>query len=75
MNNVHQLKNKVKSFFLALGFIVCCMIMLESLSQGRNDLSSTKNSYDSLKNTIKTNKNLIVNTYLLGVSIYQEATE
>lgn len=75
MNKVHQLKSKVKAFFLALGFIVCCMIMLESFSQGRNELSSTKDSYDSLKNTIETNKNIIANTYLIGLSVYKKTME
>ncbi len=75
MNKTHQLKSKVKSFFLALGFIVSCMIVMESLSQGRNELTSTKNSYDSLKNTIQTNKSIIANTYLIGLSVYKKTME
>lgn len=64
----------LKVLALIVGFAISGIIIGQGLTD--NDGVVAKNSsFDSLKETIKSNKNLIVNTYLLGVSIYQEATE
>ncbi|SNS84639.1 hypothetical protein SAMN05421640_1496 [Ekhidna lutea] len=73
--NYQKVKSQLRMFAITLGFILSGMIVLESLSQGKHELSSTKESYDSLKTTIQNNKALLVNSYLLGASIIKEALD
>lgn len=67
-------QGSLKVLALILGLAISGVIIGQGLT-GTDGQVAKNSSFDSLKETIKTNKNLIVNTYLLGVSIYQEATE
>jgi len=73
-----QLIKKSKSIqwvVLALGFFVSGIVVSQSFSGDNQNLADKKGSFDSIKNTIKNNKNLIVNSYLLGVSIFKETSD
>lgn len=72
--NITKKRGALKVLALVLGFAVSGIIIGQGISQN-NSLVSEGSSLDSLKETIKSNKNMIVNTYLLGVSIYKETVE
>lgn len=60
---------------LSLGLFVSGVVLAQSFGNGNDDLAAKEGSLDSIKNTIKNNKNLIVNSYLLGVSIFKETSD
>ncbi|MEP1033395.1 hypothetical protein [Ekhidna sp.] len=60
---------------LALGLFVSGIVLAQGFGHGKDDLAAKEGSLDSIKNTIKNNKNLIVNSYLLGVSIFKETSD
>lgn len=60
---------------LSLGLFVSGVVLAQSFGNRNDDLAAKKGSLDSIKNTIKNNKNLIVNSYLLGVSIFKETSD
>ncbi|MEP0987064.1 hypothetical protein [Ekhidna sp.] len=72
--NITKRTGSLKVLALVLGFAVSGIIIGQGVSQN-DSLISEGSSLDSLKETIKSNKNMIVNTYLLGVSIYKETVE
>ncbi|WP_421762694.1 hypothetical protein [Ekhidna sp.] len=72
--NITKKTGSLKVLALVLGFAVSGIIIGQGVSQN-DSLISEGSSLDSLKETIKSNKNMIVNTYLLGVSIYKETVE
>ncbi|WP_425391999.1 hypothetical protein [Ekhidna sp.] len=62
----------LKALALVCGLAVSGLIIGQTLPY--DELAISKDSsINSLKESVKKNKNLIVNTYLLGVSIYEEA--
>ena len=71
-----SLKNRgsLKALALVCGLAVSGLIIGQGLTQN-GFLASEDGSVSSFKESIKKNKNLIVNTYLLGVSIYKETVE
>lgn len=71
---IEKKQGSLKVLTLILGLAISGIIIGQGLT-GSDGQVAKNNSFESLKETIKTNKNLIVNTYLLGVSIYQEATD
>lgn len=60
---------------LALGLFVSGVVLVQGFSQNGPKVAEKEGSIDSIKNTIKNNKNLLVNSYLLGVSIFKETTD
>lgn len=70
--------NKSKSIqivALALGLLVSGVVLVQGTRSNNKELTAKESSLENFKNTIKSNKNVIVNSYLLGVSIFKEATE
>ena len=63
-----------KAFILFIGFAISGLIVTESFGN-KGEQIAQNGSYDSLENSIKNHKAIIMNTYLLGVSIYKEAFE
>ena len=64
----------LKLVLVLIGFVISGLILAEGL--GKNDsMVANGEKYDSLKASIESKRSLIVNTYLIGVSIYQEAVE
>ena len=64
----------LKLVLVLIWFVISGLILAEGL--GKNDnMVADGGKYDSLKTSIESKKSLIVNTYLIGVSIYQEAVE
>ncbi len=59
---------------VVLGLLVSGVIMVQGINHNQEKVAN-KSSLESLKNTIKENKSLIVNSYLLGVSIFKETTD
>ncbi|WP_436515907.1 hypothetical protein [Ekhidna sp. To15] len=60
---------------LTLGLLVSGIVLAQGFNNKGNDLAEKEGSLESIKNTIKSNKNLIVNSYLLGVSIFKETSD
>ena len=67
--------NRLRIAAIVVGLFVSCIVLVQGVGQGSEGVASKDSSLDAVKNTIKKNKNLIVNSYLLGVSILQEASE
>ncbi|WP_462250520.1 hypothetical protein [Ekhidna sp.] len=59
---------------VALGLLVSGVIMVQGINHNQETVAN-KSSLESFKNTIKENKSLIVNSYLLGVSIFKETSD
>lgn len=72
--SVTKPSSPLKIALLIIGFIVSGLILSEGLVKDES-LADKKGNHDSLKENIESKKNLIVNTYLIGVSIYQEAVD
>lgn len=64
----------LKIVLLLIGFVISGLILAEGFDKD-DHLIAKNGKYDSLKTDIESKKNLIMNTYLIGVSIYQEAVE
>ncbi len=60
---------------LALGLLVSGLVLAQGFNSNNKELTEKKGSLESFKKTIKNNKNLIVNSYLLGVSIFKETSD
>lgn len=60
---------------LALGLLVSGIVLAQGFNNNSKELAEKEGSLESIKNTIKNNKNLIVNSYLLGVSIFKETSD
>ena len=67
-------QGSLKVLTLILGLAISGVIIGQGLT-GNDGQVAKNSSFESLKETIETNKNLIVNTYLLGISIYHETTD
>ena len=62
----------LKSFALAVGLVVCTLIVLEGFSKKDSALVvASTGSYDSIGERVSSKKSLIVNSYLIGLSIYK----
>lgn len=66
--------SSLKFSLLVIGFVISGLILTEGLGK-KGNMVANNGKYDSLKTSIESKKSLIVNTYLIGVSIYQEAVE
>ena len=72
--SVTKQSSPLKIALLIIGFVISGLILTEGLD--KDAIFADKNGkHDSLKENIESKKNLIVNTYLIGVSIYQEAVD
>lgn len=71
---IYKNQNNLRALALILGFIVCGVVLGQGLTKNES-LLIKDSSISNLKETIKNNKNVIINTYLLGVSIYKEAVD
>ena len=60
---------------LAMGLLVSGIVLAQGFNGNNDELAAKEGSIESIKNTIKNNKNLIVNSYLLGLSIFQETND
>ncbi|MEO9484448.1 MAG: hypothetical protein ABJG47_13410 [Ekhidna sp.] len=60
---------------LILGLLVSGAVLTQDFNSDSEGLATKENSLESFKKTIKNNKNLIVNSYLLGVSIFKETSD
>ncbi len=74
MKRYFKKSKNIQVAVVVVGLLVSGVVMVQGLNQNQGEVARTS-SFDSLKNTIKENKNLIVNSYLLGVSIFKETTD
>lgn len=74
MKRYFKKSKNIQVAVVVVGLLVSGVILVQGLSQDQGEVAKTS-SFDSLKNTIKENKSLIVNSYLLGVSIFKETTD
>lgn len=72
--SVTKQSSPLKIALLIIGFVISGLILIEGLDKDAI-FADKSGKHDSLKENIESKKNLIVNTYLIGVSIYQEAVD
>ena len=65
----------MKSTLVMIGFIISALIVTEGFSGNKSLAHHKESQIDSLETTLKNHKAILVNTYLLGVTIYNEAFE
>ncbi|NQZ78702.1 MAG: hypothetical protein HRT61_21690 [Ekhidna sp.] len=68
-------QNSLRALAIVLGLFVCGIVLGQGLTQNESQVVSENSSVHTLKQKVQSNKNIIINTYLLGVSLYKEAID
>ena len=68
-------QNSLRALAIVLGLFVCGIVLGQGLTQNESQVVSENSAVHTLKQKVQSNKNIIINTYLLGVSLYKEAID